>query len=303
MKRGWITWDKSELPLEAFESRLAIARNALAAQNLPALVVYSDLWKSNHGRFFSNFMPYFNRGLLVIPREEKPVLLCGLSPRVYPWIKSVTILEEILPSPNLPQRLLQVCSEKAWKKIGVFDLDQLPFDLYTPICAGVECVDVPSRSIRPAPDKWELAMYRRAADMVRKSLDEEMPAGVGLVDHEFVGRLERKFRLAGAEDLVILVTNGQAPPAPAKGAKLTAEFSVSVALEYRGHWVKSIRNAAGIASDSSAVAFGEDLSGPYPFDANKTGPIFVSHAEVRDHGRRVFFGDTYLNAQNGIEAL
>lgn len=294
MKRGLITWDKSELPPEAFESRLAAARAALAEQDLPALIVYSDLWKSNHGRFFSNFMPYFNRGLLVIPREDKPVLLCGLSPRVYPWIKSVTILDEILPSPNLPQRLLQVCSEKDWKRVGVLDLDQLPYDLYTPIRAGVECRDVPSRSVRPAPDKWELAMYRRAADMARKSLDEEVPAGVGLVDYEFVGHLERKFRLAGAEDLVILVTNGQTPPAPATGAKLTAEFSVCVALEYRGHWVKLIRNAAGITSGGNSAGTSEDLSGPYPFDASKTGPIFASHSELEVRGLRVFFGDTYL---------
>jgi hypothetical protein len=294
MKRGLITWDKSELPPEAFESRLAAARGALAEQDLPALVVYSDLWKSNHGRFFSNFMPYFNRGLLVIPREDKPVLLCGLSPRVYPWIKSVTILEEILPSPNLPQRLLQVCSEKAWKRIGVLDLDQLPYDLHTPIRAGVECVDVPSRSIRPAPDQWELAMYRRAVEMARKTLEEELPAGVGLTDHEFVGKLERKLRLAGAEDLVILVTNGETPPAPAAGVKLNADCSVSLAVEYRGHWVKVIRNAAGIASDPSAVAHHEDLSGPYPFEANQTGPIFASHSEVNVRGRRVFFGDTYL---------
>jgi hypothetical protein len=294
MKRGLITWDKSELPPEAFESRLAAARGALAEQDLPALVVYSDLWKSNHGRFFSNFMPYFNRGLLVIPREDKPVLLCGLSPRVYPWIKSVTILEEILPSPNLPQRLLQVCSEKAWKRIGVLDLDQLPYDLHTPIRAGVECVDVPSRSIRPAPDQWELAMYRRAVEMARKTLEEELPAGVGLTDHEFVGKLERKLRLAGAEDLVILVTNGETPPAPAAGVKLNADCSVSLAVEYRGHWVKVIRNAAGIASDPSAVAHREDLSGPYPFEANQTGPIFASHSEVNVRGRRVFFGDTYL---------
>ncbi len=291
MKRGLITWDKTELPPEAFETRLAAARGALAARDLPALVVYSDLWKSNHGRFFSNFMPYFNRGLLIIPRESKPVLLCGLSPRVYPWIKSVTILEEILPSPNLAQRLLQVCSEKDWKRIGVLDLDQLPYDLHAPICAGVECVDVPSRSIRPVPDQWELAMYRRAANMARTILEEELQAGPGLIDHEFVSRLERKFRLAGAEDLVILVTNGETPPMPATGAKLSAEFSVSLALEYRGHWVKVIRNAAGLAPEGTLA---DDLSGPYPFELADPGSLCASRAEVEIAGRRLFFGDTNL---------
>jgi Xaa-Pro aminopeptidase len=291
MKRGLITWDKTEQPPEAFEARLAAARGALAAQDLPALVVYSDLWKSNHARFFSNFMPYFNRGLLIIPRESKPVLLCGLSPRVYPWIKSVTILEEILPSPNLAQRLLQVCSEKDWKRIGVLDLDQLPYDLHTPVCAGVECVDVPSRSIRPVPDQWELAMYRRAANMAREILREEVPAGVGLIDYEFVSRLERKLRLAGAEDLVILVTNGETPPMPATGAKLGAEFSVSLALEYRGHWVKVIRNAAGLAPEGILA---DDLSGPYPYELGEAGSLFASRAEVQVAGRRLFFGDTNI---------
>jgi hypothetical protein len=223
------------------------------------------------------------------------VLLCGLSPRVYPWIKSVTILEEILPSPNLSQRLLQVCSEKDWKRVGVLDPDQLPYDLHTPICAGVECVDVPSRSIRPVPDQWELAMYRRAANMARTILEEELPAGAGLIDYEFVSRLERKFRLAGAEDLVILVTNGDTPPMPATGAKLSTEFSVSLALEYRGHWVKVIRNAAGLAPEGILA---DDLSGPYPYESierrTEAGSLYASRAEVQIAGRRLFFGDTNI---------
>ena len=295
MKRGLITWDKSELPPEAFESRLAAARAALAEQDLPALVVYSDLWKSNHGRFFSNFMPYFNRGLLVIPREDKPVLLCGLSPRVYPWIKSVTILDEILPSPNLPQRLLQVCSEKDWKRVGVLDLDQLPYDLYTPIRAGVECRDVPSRSVRPAPDKWEACHVPACRGHGSRNhwMKKCPPEWVSSITNSS-DTWSASFRLAGAEDLVILVTNGQTPPAPATGAKLTAEFSVCVALEYRGHWVKLIRNAAGITSGGNSAGTSEDLSGPYPFDASKTGPIFASHSELEVRGLRVFFGDTYL---------
>src|SRR5579871_1545105 len=118
MKRGLIAWDKSELPPEAFETRLAAARKRLAERDLPALVIYSDLWRSNYGRFYSNFMPYFNRAFVVIPLADKPFLLCGLSPRVYPWIKSVTIFEEIVQSPNLAQKLIDICSQRGWKRIG-----------------------------------------------------------------------------------------------------------------------------------------------------------------------------------------
>src|SRR5580658_10252361 len=210
MKRGWITWDKTELPPSAFESRLAVVRQHLAASDLPALVVYTDVWRSNQGRYLANFMPYWNRALLVIPRDSAPVLLCGLSPRVYPWIRSVTILEDIRPNMNLAK----MCDENGWANIGVLDLPQLPFDL--PVPNGV---DVPWSAIHPEPDEAELAMYRRAAKMAREILAEEPLVGL---DHEFVGRLERKFRRAGAEDLVIQVIGD----------------SVSVAMEYRGHWVK-----------------------------------------------------------------
>jgi hypothetical protein len=127
--------------------------------------------------------------------------------------------------------------------------------------------------------------------MARTILEEELPAGAGLVDHEFVSRLERRFRLAGAEDLVILVTNGDTPPMPAAGAKLSAEFSVSLALEYRGHWVKVIRNAAGVAPEGTLA---DDLTGPYPYELGEAGSLYASRAEVQVAGRRLFFGDTNL---------
>src|SRR5213593_1185081 len=134
MKRGLITWDPSEIPAAAFNGRLDGVRRALRERDLAALVIYSDMWRSNQARFFSNFMPYFNRAMLIIscdtPQsnvggvsqdmisiarlnqarffsnfmpyfnramliiscDTPPTLLCGLSPRVYGWIRSVTII-------------------------------------------------------------------------------------------------------------------------------------------------------------------------------------------------------------------
>lgn len=223
MKRGLITWHKDELPPEAFQARLAAARKVLAERDLAALIVYSDVSRSNQGRYFSNFMPYWNRALLVIPREDKPVLLCSLSPRVYPWIKSVTILEEIKPSPNLAQRIFEMATEKGWKRIGVLDEGGLPYDLYTQLHSGdLEFADLPSAQLRPGPDQWELAMYARAEKLVRDVLEQELPRRAGLTDREFIGRLERRYRRAGAEDLAVVLR----------------PEGVAVSLEYRGHWVR-----------------------------------------------------------------
>jgi len=295
MKRGWITWDKTELPPSVFESRLAVVRRHLSETDLPALVVYTDVWRSNQGRYLANFMPYWNRALLVIPRDGAPVLLCGLSPRVYPWIRSVTILEDIRPNMNLAK----MCDENGWTKVGVLDLPQFPFDLSVP-----NGVDIPWSAIHPEPDEAELSMYRRAATMAREILAEEAPSGL---DHEFVGRLERRYRRAGAEDLVILVTNGDTPPLPPKGLMLGATSSISVAMEYRGHWVKIAKPVLGFVSNSARSKI-ELLSGPYPYEPCqrpdlKPGSVFSSVLEATVNGKRLFVGDTYRQGPNGPELL
>jgi len=248
MKRGLIAWDRSELPPSVFNRRLATVREELEKNDLPALVVYTDVWRSNQGRYLSNFMPYWNRALLVIPRDSAPVLLCGLSPRVYPWIKSVTILEDIRPRMNLAK----MREENGWTKIGVLDLPLVPFDLAIP-----NAVDIPWSAIHPEPDEAELTMYRRAAKMARAILESELRNG----DQDIVPRLELKYRRAGAEDLVIRKRTG----------------STSVAMEYRGHWVKIARPAVPTHT--------ELLSGLYPYEfceesALTPGAIFSRNGET-----------------------
>ena len=235
MKRGLITWNKAELPPSVFEARLERARAALAKQDLPALLVYSDVWRSTEGRHLTNFMPYWNRSLIVIPREQPPVLLCGLSPRVYPWIKSVTIFEEIRPASKLVPTLLQLCAERRWTKLGVLDLPRLTHEIYLPLAAsnlGISDVKL------ELTDEAEIAMHRRAERMAHEILVAELPKGIGLTDYQFSGLLERAFRRAGAEDLVLLFSTGDSAPCPARGAMLGDEYSVAVALEYRGHWAR-----------------------------------------------------------------
>lgn len=327
MKRGWIHWDRTELPPAAFEMRLDGVRKTLAERELPALVVYSDVWRSNHARYFVNYMPYWNRALVVIPQEGSPVLLCGLSPRVYPWIRSVSILEEIRPSSNLARQLPELASEKQWNRIGILDLAQLPQDISAPLCASaVGIVDIPASGVyEPGFDEWELSMRRRAAQMARRMLAEELAHGPGALDYHFVGRLERALRRAGAEDLVILLSNGRTAPAPARGAVFAEGFSVTLAVEYRGHWVKLSRPCVSAEAAASfekrwenllrdfqkpadLPVYAERLSGPYPYEPCdrvqlRRGDLFAFHVEFRAGGQRLFYGDTCRFAETGAEPL
>jgi hypothetical protein len=259
MKRGLITWDKSEIPPQVFEKRITRVREILTDKNLSALLVYSDLWRSNQARFFSNYMPYFNRALLIIPRDLPLTLLCGLSPRVYGWIRSVTTIDDVRPAGNFAKPLFELATQRGWTDIGVLDLPQLPYDIYKALHTGpLALTNVELAAHDETHDATEDAMRRKAAGIANQILDEEIPDAIGLIDYHFAGRLERRFRRAGAEDLVVLLANGRAVPAPASGAMLARGFSVSVAVEYRGHWARITR--------PHELQPAERLDGSYPYE-------------------------------------
>jgi hypothetical protein len=288
MKRGLIEWDRTQLPPSVFDTRLARVRTAVAERDLPALLVYADVWRSNQARFLTNFMPYWNRSLVVIPRDAPPVLLCALSPRVYPWIKSVTVFEDIRPASKLMQTLDQLCAERGWAKLGVLDLPKLPVEIQTGL-GGREIVDVPSVGITD-PDDAEFSMRRKAVALARKALEDHER---GAVD---IGKFERPLRHLGAEDLVIRVR-------PRAQDAYEDAYSVEVSLEFCGHWVKVTR-AYGSADEvvglkqrfeaalGSGAGYRENLAGPLPYEAGE-GSIFAMRVEHQG----LYYGDTCAGNQ------
>ena len=177
-------------------------------------------------------------------------------------------------------------------------MDQFPYDIHKALQAGpLLLASVESAAVfSPADDDTELAMRRRAVTLAKDVLKEEVPKAVGLVDHQFVGILERRFRKSGAEDLIVLTTNGHSAPAPPCGAMLEEHFSVSVALEYRGHWVRITRahGSAQILKNITAnAATSEQLDTSYPYEIGG-GKIHAPCFEYRHNGKRLFHGDTIV---------
>jgi hypothetical protein len=312
MKRGLISWDAKELPVAELATRLAAVQTVMRTKGVDALVVYSDVWRSNDVRYLSNYMPYWNRAFAVVPRDERPILLCSLSPRVYPWIKSVTVHETIVASPSLPVALFKLCTERGWSQVGVCDLDGLPADLHAQMLAGkVRIVDIARSEIRPGPTEVEVRMHARAARLAREVLDAQLASAGEQTDHELTGNLERLLRRAGAEDAVILICDGKRPPVPASGAIVGKYTSVVVAVEYNGHWAKVTRNLTGITSPlpakSGVKMLRETLSGPYSWQSldgtEATSAVVSLQLEIRQNDYRLYYGDTCLQGEEGVRIL
>lgn len=311
MKRGLVSWEKNELPPEELAARLAAVHAIAHKQGVDAVVLYSDVWRSNDARYLSNYMPYWNRAFIVVPRDEKPILLCALSPRVYPWIKTVTTHETIIASPSPPANLFKIGAERGWKRVGVCDLEGLPADLYAEMTAGpLELVDIPRSEVRAAPTAVEVRMHGRAARMAREVIEQELPGSAGKTDHDLTGRLERLLRRAGAEDVVILVSDGKGLPLPAEGRTVGPHTSVVVAIEYNGHWAKVTRNLAGVTAHLPAnggeTELREILSGPYSWenlDSPTTPAVVALQLQIRSANQSLYYGDTCLQGQEGLRVL
>ena len=326
MKRGLIVWDRNEVPPAIFHRRIDAFRRVLRHRGLPACVVYSDLWRSNRVRSLQNFMPYFNRALLVIPVEGPTTLICGLSPRVYKWIQSVTPIVDIRPGRNFAATLESLATEREWNRLGVLDEAGLPFDMHAGLMnTHLELIDVEAEAVAcPQFDSTEIAMRRKSAAMARIVLQAEIGYGVGRTGCELAGRLERGLRRAGAEDLVVLIGHTGRAPRPATGQNLEDEYSVSLALEYRGHWTRISRchapevrmralterfdrtlNKKPEELDPGVVV--EDLSGGDPYTsvdrgAVHAGGLWALHL-VDDRSAHMVHGDTCLATPDGWDLL
>lgn len=325
MKRGLITWDDEATPRAALEARLERAREAAADAKAPAAVIYTDVWRSNQARYLTNFMPYWNRSLLVVPTEGEPVLICGLSPRGYPWIQSVTLLKDIRPGKNLASRLLELASERGWTRVGAVDIGDFPYEILRALeRAPIELLPIDGSFFRVADDT-ERALRKKTARLTRQLVERSLDAGAFEADVQVVATLERAFRRAGFEDLVVRVSDGSSAPRPASGGKLGGAFSVLVAAEYRGHWVQIARTSApdelvtrlhrrfdSVLSHLSGapdnVLYLYDLSGSHPFRAigadaaRSPGRLVAVHVEDRA-SQRFFHGDTCVVTAPGVASV
>jgi len=146
--------------------------------------------------------------------------------------------------------------------------------------------------------------------MAREVLEQELATVDAKSDHELTGRLERVLRRAGAEDVVVLVSDGQGPPIPAEGRPVGPHTSVVVAIEYNGHWAKVTRNVAGVTSSltspGEATQLREILSGPYSWenaDDPTAAAVISVQLQIAADGRQFYFGDTCLQNREGLRVL
>jgi len=307
MKRSLIAWDENELPRATFAARMEKVRESARDAGVAAMVSFTDVWRSNHGRHLVNFMPFWGSSLVVVPVKGEPVLICSNSPRVYPWIRTISIVDDIRPAKNLAERFLELAEERRWHRVGVIDLREIPYEIYRELqSSSADVVTIDAQGLFGAPDEHEIAMHRTAVAALRRVVAQASEGALRLSEHQLVARIERALRGSGMEDVVVRVSDERSSPRPASVAPVGDQSSVAVASEYRGHWAFVSRpiSEQGALRDSFQNALKDlgtlrgdlfELSGPFPFQSPMPSPspgtLIAAHLRSENG---LYYGDTCI---------
>ena len=266
MRRGLISWSRAELPEAVLDARVAATQAALAANHLDALVVYTTPARASGVSWLAGFVPYWNQGLLVVPRTGRPILVSALSNRVADWLQLNAHVAAVRNSPRIGAEAASfVATLKSKAAIGVVDLPALPASIIAELTAGGHtAMDASSllADLRSTPDAADIALHGRAAAMAHRALS----VGIQTAGHagDVIAQIERLARADGAEevypavarDLVVSRTLVRLEGSAALGQS----FAVRASLAYKGAWVRLTRTldrttGAGARNEKAAVAF------------------------------------------------
>ena len=248
MRRGLIEWSKRELPTSVFDTRIAAVRKEMAAENIDALVAYTNFTRPNAVSWLCSFIPYWSECVLVVPTDGAISMISAVSPRGKPWIESTTYSENLLFAPKIGVEAARVLAEAlpAGATIGVVELDDVPTALGLALKAtGAKLADATNAFVtaRAAGDAANTALATIAAEIAHAAL-----ATVGADETDAtaaVAAVDRAARAAGAEEsYVAIAPNLRADKRLLRlegPAKLGDAFALRATVAYKGTWVRMVR--------------------------------------------------------------
>lgn len=266
MRRGLISWSRIELPESVLDARVARAQAAMAESRIDALAVYSDPSRSAGASWLSAFVPYWNRGVLVVPGNGRPTLFTGMSNRVHGWIRKNANLADVIYSTDLGGDVGKfVAKAKAGAVIAIPDMSAVPGPVIDGLSgSGTSVVDGTAllARLRASADPSDLALYARAAAIACTALAKASPAetDAGTLNAE----VEAEARRHGAEEAYI----GIAPDLARSlrlhrlegAATLGARFAVRASIAYKGTWVRMTRTLARSGGADDIVKANEQFA-------------------------------------------
>ena len=240
MRRGLIAWSKEEVPQSALEARVRRVQQGLGAQGFDALLAYTSVARPAAVSWLTHFIPYWNEALVAVLPEGAPLLLASFSKRMHPWIREVSHVGEILPAPDLGRAAAAFLEKRAIERVGVVDLEHLPWSVAEPIGGmGAVLIDASEffAALRQPADRHENALAARATQIAERAL-----AAIPIRPRhpsEILSAVESTARREGAEEIIPRIS------------QMGDRHAVELSIAYKGAWIRLCRTYPLVAEAES----------------------------------------------------
>ncbi|MBN1222355.1 MAG: aminopeptidase P family N-terminal domain-containing protein [Candidatus Aminicenantes bacterium] len=247
MKRGLIQWNRNEVPEKEFESRIQKTKSIMKFRGVDAVAIYGDACQSNNLTYLTNFFPYADTGLFVLPLSESPRLFTTHAYRNIPWFNTITWVKDIICADDIGGECVKFLKavNLAGKKIGIIDNRSFPYPIYSRLQDGAsrDFVDLTEdfEKIRMIKSKVELHFIKEAAHIAGMSFEKVKKAFQrGITGYDLASEVELIARKNGAEDVLCLIQPDFSPLGLSLPTSDPFETmcSVEISVEYQGHWAR-----------------------------------------------------------------
>lgn len=245
MKRGYMDWDKSLLPLPALETRRSLLMEKAAENGALAVVIYGDVYSADEFSYYVNYAPYWCNSAAALT-EEEIYMVTGHNNRVNPWISALTGLgeESLLASGfKVPARTAQSLKERFPEggRIGImgrYVMAEVIKELENQGFEAVVMDESVSRLLETGDGPYQ-ETAAKAAGILREAFEAgDREYGTGGTSKTTAAEIEYSARKNGAMDIVIYVSyKGQEFGLPEIQEDAGGRWIVYALMQYLGVWV------------------------------------------------------------------
>lgn len=267
LKCGRLVWDKNLMPEKEFEQRVTRIREEMSKENLDALLLYSDTYKSGNVSFVANYLA-FNHGrpaMIVLPESGVLSLMIAGGARELAFAQTISRVKDIRFSSNFGKdciRILKVAEAsgdiKKLARVGLVGVTQLMgmrsrfnsgYDDFVKALAGLELVEATHiiENARMLKSLKEIEVIRKAnaiCDKVYRELTRNI-IKKGKKEYEIYAGADHIARQNGASDFQFLMGAGRptdlalGPPSLSPNARTLEKgdgIVVWFAVQYDNYW-------------------------------------------------------------------
>jgi len=210
-----------------FEERIQSIRDSMGDKDIDIFLVYGDEYRKEHLRYLSDFWPIFERGMVAVGKEGKPVLMTG--PEGERYAKEASVWEDVravreMEISYVPEQIDFTQERYSIRdvvndlddldkvnRVGVCGIDAMPVTTYKAIDKAIGDAELVNSDDVIYDDRLlksdnEIEALKKAGEICdagyKAVLDSDI---IGLTEREASAIGEKVAREKGAEDIVFTI--------------------------------------------------------------------------------------------------